>query len=531
MADESEVNGPTVDFKERVARSVESLKAFLKRQSTIILWTVIVLLAVLAVPAVRDLVTKKRIVLLTGPEGGLYRRMGQKVEDEFQKQSSWKSSWKFWGRTFEVTSQETEGDEENRETIEKDTTGSFIGFTQDGYKPSPNIRSVLHLYDAPLHIVARKDFYLEALDRRRVEEQAFRSGNVPEKTFSVIASDLRTDDCRGKVYLGTPKSGTRQSATIVLNHYGIANPDEIAIKRDYSPKGAGYALIDGTIKLAFFSIQRGAPVLDKLVEDQEDKLVILSLDDAEGIISAHPFLVPGEIKRHAYSSIEDFPDRDVKTVASRQVMICSPKMSDSDVFWLAQTIDSSLRDNLPDVPWAKDISPETQKSEFRYPRHPGAVKFENKQEPSFVAGMKYVIAVVLAPTALKSINAIFAFLWGLLMGAKTQEPDRSRLGYEQVNSDLERLLSELEQQPMPVPAATLSSFTARGDELDKRIAESFDKKVIDKVQRESMLRGLKNVRFELAELKAPEKPLPPEVLVSKEAAPSPTKGPARSKKT
>jgi TRAP-type uncharacterized transport system substrate-binding protein len=514
--------------KARVERIVLSGKGFLKRQSAIVLWTSVLLLVVLAFPRVHDLVANKQVVLLTGPEGGLYRELGYEIEGEFNEQPP----WQFWGRSFSVRSQGTHGDEENREIIAGDSSGRFLGFAQDGFNPSPNIRSVLYLYDEPLHIVVREDFYSRATAKAKptigpgaAAEPANDAPDQPEhaakpvRYFSDIAAALRSGDSGARVFLGMDKSGTRETAGVVLDHYDI-DPDSIETSRDYDLKAAAYALIDGTLDVAFFSSQHGAPILDILTEQEQQSranrigdanggankksiLTILSLDDIAGIQSMHPYLVEGSIPRHAYSSAKDFPDHDVKTVASRQALICSAKMTDADVFWLAQSIDACVREKFPNVPWAQEMSPKTATTNFRYPRHPGAEKFAKQEDPGIVAGMKYVIAVVLVPVALKSLNSFASFFWGLLISGRKRKPEPQVVGYEQFNADLDRLLAELEKQPPPIAADALAAFAARANELEKTITTSFKKHTITADQRDSLVRGLKNVRFELKELSAP----------------------------
>ena len=232
MSEENESQVPSV-VKERVAKIVFSIKKFLKRQSSIIFWTILLLLAVLAFPKVRDLVASKRVVLLTGPEGGLYRKMGHEIEDDFVEHSP----WKFWGRSFSLTSQSTHGDEENRQIVAEDNSGKYLGFAQDGFMPSPNIRGVLHLYDAPLHIVVRKSFYESVRPPKVTAAKSDQTQSPEPETFSDIASKLRSDDYAGKVFLGLDRSGTRQTASVVLKHYGI-DPDKVATTRDYDLKGA-----------------------------------------------------------------------------------------------------------------------------------------------------------------------------------------------------------------------------------------------------------------------------------------------------
>ena len=487
-------DSPT-ELRDRLQAASRSVLTFLKGQSTTILWMVVILLLILLFPSALAPIARKKVVLASGPARGQYHMMGEAVEDEFKKQSP----WKFWGRSFELTNRETEGAEENRELVDRDRTGTHIGFTHDGFQPTPNVKSVLHLYDAPLHIVVNLDYFAMLAE----------NWGWNDYSFSSLAESLRGQTEKRKavtVYLGLKKSGTRQAATVVLKHYAV-DPDLVDCKRDYDIKEAVYAVEEGKIKVAFLNAYVGSPLVTDLA--QAGKCVLSNLeDDAVAIAKANPFFTTAEIPRHTYSAANYFPEVLTKTVATRQVLVCSADMSDADVYWIAKTVDTRLRNSFPEIPWAKDISPVTKESDFKYQLHPGAIAFKDDKEPGIVAGVKYVLFVVLVPAVITLFQRLPGVLWSLLRPPARAAVAPVENDYQRLNSQLGGLLAELEKVPPPVTNEIAKAFEDRAEALEKEIEENSRKKTIDDAQKESLSRGMRNIRFELRELRRSVVPAP-----------------------
>ena len=100
---------------------------------------------------------------------------------------------------------------------------------------------------------------------------------------------------------------------------------------------------------------------------------LLSIDRSEGVTAAFPFLDATTIPMGAYKAAQDFPSTAVKTVATREILICSSDLGNKDVIRILST----LLDHLPDVTLkcclATQISRLDPERAFYYPLHAGAL--------------------------------------------------------------------------------------------------------------------------------------------------------------
>ena len=69
------------------------------------------------------------LVLLTGPEGTSAEEIGNILRIRYADAPI----WKFWGRSFQITPQETQGARDNRHRIDEDFKGVLLGVAFDGF--------------------------------------------------------------------------------------------------------------------------------------------------------------------------------------------------------------------------------------------------------------------------------------------------------------------------------------------------------------------------------------------------------------
>jgi len=503
----------------------KKIARFLHRISDVLLWTIVIGLVAVLWPNILAPLATKRVVLLTGPDGGFDRHLGKDLRQTYRLATP----GRFWGRHFEFEDEVTQGSEENREIVDRDSAGTHIAFALDGFEPTPNIRSMLKLFEVPLHIVVRRDFY-----------ERCQPGDRTARTFADIARVLRTSS-RRNVYLGLDKSGARQVAKIVLKHHHV-DVEAVDCRREYDLNDVQYALVDGRIDVAFVIGRLGSASIQFLADSQE--CYLLGLDgDVEGLTDANRFLRTMSIAKHVYGTNE-FQPAAINTVAASEVLICSASMSKTDAFWLTSSLDEFLVSHFPEEVGARNLASDGEQPSFKYPQHAGAKAFAEGSAPWFVQSTNYVLLMILLP-------AIVAFLqraptaivqWFTGHGPDGAPPphtsppatvstlpptspptlpptlpptsppmaavEATSKRYDKLHAELEKLLSELEQHAPPLAEQEAADFAAKIWALRRDVALSVMHGQIDHHQGDSLRGGLRNLQVDLAQLQPTPHPSP-----------------------
>ena len=138
-----------------------------------------------------------------------------------------------WGRSFDLSSQATDGSRYNREHVNDDRDGVLLGFALDGFGDTTHVRSMLSMGGVPLLILVNRR-YLADLESAHGRPGAPANGAsapaiqgntsaISRPTFDKIAAHARREgtDQRDRFYLGPRGSGTREMSMLVLSEYGV----------------------------------------------------------------------------------------------------------------------------------------------------------------------------------------------------------------------------------------------------------------------------------------------------------------------
>ncbi len=335
---------------------------------------------------------------------------------------------------------------------------------------------------------------------------------------------------RRNVYLGLDKSGARQVAKIVLKHHHV-DVEAVDCRRQYDLKEVQYALVDGSIDVAFIIGRLGSESIQFLADSQE--CYLLGLDgDVEGLTDANRFLRTTSISKHVYGT-NDFQPAAINTVAANEVLICSSAMSKTDGYWLTSSVNEFLVSHCPEEVEARNLALDEKPPWFKYPQHAGAKAFADGSAPWFVQSTNYVLLMVLLPAILallqRAPRAIVQWFTG--RGQDGAPPPGSSppavlpfaavetmaKRYEELDAELETLLAELERRAPPLSEQEAADFAGKIRALRQDVAESFKHRRIDRHQRDSLRGGLRNLQIELQQLKPPT---PSPVVVPQAATPA-----------
>ncbi|HTU26312.1 MAG TPA: TAXI family TRAP transporter solute-binding subunit [Pirellulales bacterium] len=394
---------------------------------------------------------QRRVILLTGPEGSFNNEIGDVLHDRFLQEPA----WHLWGQSFDFSVHNTDGSQQNRSRVNDDRQGRLLGIALDGFSDTPNVRTMLHLTDVPLLILANPAFLSAVVDfeaaqafpensledesapptqlvitttvdtttettqpastttvatqpataqpaarqpnTNRLDAQASATSRPASPTFSQIAAYVkRNPNCH--FYLGPPGSGTRTLAKQVLNYYDLS-PHGVDRLSQLDFIQAAYALADGHVDLAFFLLPAKTDFIVELLRHGEASLV--GIDGTGGLVDSIGFLETKSFEAGLFG--HDIPPQSISTIQARIVLVCSASMPKYDGYWLTRSIAEFLsQDETVAESLAKDLSPSTQGTSYRM--HDGASMFYDQREPWYIIfsrnSIQWLLGVLLvAPLA------------------------------------------------------------------------------------------------------------------------------------
>ena len=122
------------------------------------------------------------------------------------------------------------------------------------------------------------------------------------------------------------QSGTRTIGVAVLRHYGLAEGKDYQVVAGEGGWGeAKSELQDSRVQAAFFLIGLNSQVMSAIAA--EGVYDLLSIDRASGVVAAKPTLEVSSIDPGAYSARNSFPSKPIKTIASKEILVCASSLS------------------------------------------------------------------------------------------------------------------------------------------------------------------------------------------------------------
>jgi TRAP-type uncharacterized transport system substrate-binding protein len=341
----------------------------------------ILAMALLLIILIRHNTAPHRVVLLTGPAGGGGERLGRTLAERIRLPGMWDLSRK----RYQLVTESSDGFEDNRQRVDRDTRGNLVGFAHDGFNPTSNVQILLPLEESFVHIIVSKRCYQAACELcsdcpAARGERLFRhlvpllkaAGDEPASAQPAARIDMSH-----KAFLGPRLSGTRQTAELILQHYGVPiGPIDSQFEYDWEEMFV--ALVEGRIHLAFFTTEPGVGVVQRLACRGDFHL--LGLDDTEGIARTHPFVLRRDFPANSYGC-NDFCAAKTDTIATRRVIVCSRQLNPEDGYWLSMQLADAIREEVPTIRWKRSESEQVDDGDFTYPLHASASLFAKERTP------------------------------------------------------------------------------------------------------------------------------------------------------
>jgi TRAP-type uncharacterized transport system substrate-binding protein len=444
---------------------------------------------------------QQRVTLLTGPEGSFNSEIGETLHDQFLQQPA----WRLWGRSFDLTVHDTNGSQQNRSRVDRDQQGRLLGIALDGFANTPNVRTMLHLTDIPLLVLASPTFLAKAADAKAshgfgpIAAQAFfqkllltkPTGTVAdaapvEITFAQIADYFQNHrDQPHRFYLGPVGSGTRTLAKTVLDSYKIPWQDVDRFSQlDFVQ--AAYGIQDERLDVAFFLLPTQTDFIVEMLRRGNARLV--GLDQTEGFVSNNHYLHEQTLTEGLFGS--NMPSRPLATVQARVVLICSKSMPNNDAYWLTRSIANFLvQDEAIGPSLAADLTPGANRTS--YEMHEGARMFHEQREPWYIAGSRQSIhwllgtagalaLTLLAAVAQPYVSQFFGPRATSGSGTQSESPPAEKPAPQafgeakpdtpsKLQRQADELCTEIESVSPPATADQIAAFSDRLDDLDRAV--------------------------------------------------------------
>lgn len=305
---------------------------------------------VVGIYSLNKFLARPKVIISTGSKGGLYSTLGSALVPILNKSFEGKM-------TFEARA--SKGSNENVERLESGE--AQLAFAQDGLDSGGKVKALLRLFKSPLHIVVSKN----------------------AKVTSIIDLSNRVGGRKPVAFLGASGSGTRTIAELIIKQYGLSGTDFEIVADNWSFQDASEAVRKGKIDVAFFLVGIGSEALNSLAED--GRFTLLGIDRVQGITTKYPFLEEVKIPQGTYAASFKFPDREINTVATREILICNSNLSEHTAYRIVEGILTNINELVLKFPLITQISRLEPERSFYYPLHPGAMSFyKNLDTPSAI---------------------------------------------------------------------------------------------------------------------------------------------------
>ncbi|MEL7271929.1 MAG: TAXI family TRAP transporter solute-binding subunit [Pseudomonadota bacterium] len=220
----------------------------------------------------------------------------------------------------------------------------------------------------------------------------------------------KVTDLEGKRIL-IPRSGTinNRSFWSMIDHYGVA-PERIrtvALPR----RRAMEQFIAGDGDAIFFLRSLRDPFLLAFIEEAAIRRIglrFIPINQAPAMALKRPYLLPATIVRGAFDGSLPLPKESVEVPSLTRLLVAGAHVSEDAVAELVETVFSNRLDLLIRMPLSSRIADPRTEGRAALGLHPGAQRYYERNEPSFLQENAEPMALMVTLSAL-----LFSALLGL----------------------------------------------------------------------------------------------------------------------
>lgn len=225
--------------------------------------------------------------------------------------------------------------------------------------------------------------------------------------------------------IAIPESGSSGNLSFwsIIDHYKV--PPESIRTRALPRAKAAEAFITGQVD-AFFLVSsiRDPFLLDFLEETVERGIGVafLPIDQAQAMTLKRPYLEPSTIVKGAFDGSIPLPRSNIMTASLHRILVTSDSTDEEAIGELVRTIFENRLDLLMRMTLSSSLRDPRQEATASLPLHPGAARFYDRDQPSFLHENAEPMALIVTTTAML-LSALIALRRSLLARAKNRGDD------------------------------------------------------------------------------------------------------------
>ena len=184
-------------------------------------------------------------------------------------------------------------------------------------------------------------------------------------------SGIKTiNDLKGKkINMDSPGSGTRMTAEMVFDAFGLKTSD-LALANELKSSEGPTMLQDNHIDGYFFMVGHPTANIKDAANSVDISIVPIEGTGIDAMIKKYPYFAKGTISGSFYKGVPN----DVPSIGVKAVLITSTKVKDEVVYQVVKTILDNFEKFKELHPAYKTITKESLLEGLSVPQHPGAIK-------------------------------------------------------------------------------------------------------------------------------------------------------------
>ena len=195
----------------------------------------------------------------------------------------------------------------------------------------------------------------------------------PELLALVVSqkSGIKTiNDLKGKkINMDSPGSGTRMTAEMVFDAFGLKTSD-LSLANELKSSEGPTMLQDNHIDGYFFMVGHPTANIKDAANSVDISIVPIEGTGIDAMIKKYPYFAKGTISGSFYKGVPN----DVPSIGVKAVLVTSTKVKDEVVYQVVKTILDNFEKFKELHPAYKTITKESLLEGLSVPQHPGAIK-------------------------------------------------------------------------------------------------------------------------------------------------------------
>ncbi|NCD12385.1 MAG: TAXI family TRAP transporter solute-binding subunit [Epsilonproteobacteria bacterium] len=188
---------------------------------------------------------------------------------------------------------------------------------------------------------------------------------VNQKSGIKTISDLKGK----KINMDSPGSGTRMTAEMVFDAFGLKTSD-LALANELKSSEGPTMLQDNHIDGYFFMVGHPTANIKDAANSVDISIVPIEGAGIDAMIKKYPYFAKGTISGSFYKGVPN----DVPSIGVKAVLVTSTKVKDDVVYQVVKTILDNFEKFKELHPAYKTITKESLLEGLSVPQHPGAIK-------------------------------------------------------------------------------------------------------------------------------------------------------------